>query len=120
MIGEQGLWLRRSSLALYGLADTSFSYFWDAEFTIRLTAGRARIAWYTGKTWEHILQPSSISLHSPNWKPEAARVRQMYPNLYSKWRHYVPKPIRNAIRAFIPKKRLALSVEEADIPTFLY
>ena len=55
MIYEQGLWLRRSSLAIFGLADTSFTYFWDAEFTIRLTAGRARIAWYTGKTFEHIL-----------------------------------------------------------------
>jgi glycosyltransferase involved in cell wall biosynthesis len=119
MIGEQGLWLRKSSLAIFGLADTSFTYFWDAEFTVRLTAGRARIAWYTGKTWEHIFNPTSISLLRPElWKAESARLRQMYP-IYSNWKHLVPKPLRDLIRFMIPKKRLADPQKVSD-PTFLY
>lgn len=119
MIGEQGLWLRKSSLALFGLADTSFTYFWDAEFTVRLTAGRSRIAWYTGKTWEHILNSESVSLTKPGlWKAESARLRRMYP-IYSSWKHLVPKPIRTFIRFLIPKKRLA-TVEQVTEPTFLF
>jgi glycosyltransferase involved in cell wall biosynthesis len=122
MMCEQGLWLRRSSVALLGLADTAnFTYFWDAEFTIRLTAGKARIAWYTGKTWEHVLNQNSVSvtLNDGRWAAESARLRVMYPRLYSPWRHYVPKPLRDAIRFFKPKKRLA-TAEQATTPTFLF
>jgi glycosyltransferase involved in cell wall biosynthesis len=119
MMCEQGLWLRKSSLAIYGLADTSFTYFWDAEFTVRLTAGRARIAWYTGKTWEHVFSPDSISLKRPDlWKAESARLRRMYP-IYSTWKHLVPKPIRIVIRFLIPKKRLVVT-EQVTSPTFLF
>lgn len=119
MICELGLWLRRSSITIFGLADTSFTYFWDAEFTVRLTAGRARIAWYTGKTWEHVFNPTSISLLRPElWVIESKRLRQMYP-IYSKWKHLVPKPIRVFIRFLIPKKRLT-TAEQAHTPTFLY
>lgn len=110
MMCEQGLWLRRGSMALFGLADTSF-IFWDAEFTVRLTAGKSRIAWYTGKTWEHALNPDSISNSiSHKWAAEAKRLRRMYP-IYSTWRHYVPKPLRTFIRLMVPKKQLA--TEEA-------
>jgi len=120
MMCELGLWLRRSSVPLFGLADTTnFSYFWDAEFTIRFTAGKARIAWYTGKTWEHALNKDSVSVRGDGrWKAESARLRQMYPNLYSKWRHHIPKPVRDVIRFFIPKKNLV--TKEAATPTFLF
>jgi len=119
MICEQGLWLRRSSIAIFGLADTSFTYFWDAEFTVRLTAGRARIAWYTGKTWKHVFNSDSISVKRPDlWVADSARLRQMYP-IYSTWKHHVPKPIRDFIRFLIPKKRLA-TAEQINNPTFLF
>lgn len=121
MIGEQGLWLRKSSLALFGLTDTSFTYFWDAEFTVRLTAGRSRIAWYTGKTWEHVLHEGSISRKRPDlWMAESKRLRRMYP-IYSTWKHYIPKPVRDVIRFFFPKKQLSAGKEkEVSTPTFLY
>lgn len=118
MIVEQGLMLRKSSIPLFGLADTSFTTFWDSEFTIRLTAGKSRLAWYTGIAWKHVLNPSSLSLsQAAVWRAHAARLRRMYP-IYSPWRHYVPKPIREFIRFFVPKKRLA-TVEQSSTPTFL-
>jgi glycosyltransferase involved in cell wall biosynthesis len=119
MIAELGLMLRRSSIALFGLADTSF-FFWDGEFTIRLTAGKSRIAWYTGKTWEHPLNEDSVSnTRSELWRKESARLRIMYPNLYSNWRHLVPKPIRTFIRYLKPKKKL-VAPEVVSEPTFLF
>lgn len=118
MIAELGLILRRSSIAIFGLADTSF-FFWDGEFTIRLTAGKARMAWYTGLTWEHCLnEQSSSNTKGQLWAKESARIRQMYPGLYSPWRHYVPKPIRTLIRYFKPKKHL-MPAEESAEPKFL-
>ena len=121
MICELGLMLRRSSIPLFGLADTSFTTFWDAEFTIRLTAGKARLAWYTGKTWEHILNPDSLSLSQKDlWRTHSARLRQMYP-IYSTWKHLVPKRVVKLIRTLIPKKHIATK-EQTDMshPVFLH
>ena len=120
-IAEQGLLLRRSSIAVFGLADTA-SRFWEGDFTLRLTSGKARLAWYTGITWRHVFNPDSVSVNSGNgWAVESAALRRRYPNLYSKWKRYVPRPIRNLIRFFIPKKRLATSGQsDVNQPVFLY
>ena len=118
MLAETGMMLRRSSIPIFGLADISF-VFWNGEFVIRLTAGKSRLAWYTGITYNHTFNPSSTSVtQSEVWRVESARLRYMYPNLYSKWRHHVPKPIRTFIRFFFPKK---LMVKPGSIiePTFL-
>jgi glycosyltransferase involved in cell wall biosynthesis len=119
MFFELGAIFRKSSIPLIGLFDTSFM-FCDAEYTIRITAGKARIAWYTGIAWKHISNPSSTNINQRHvWKRESARLRQMYPNLYSSWKHHVPKPIRDFARFLIPKKHLA-TPEQSNNPTFLF
>lgn len=119
MFFELGAIFRRSSLPLIGLFDTSF-VFCDAEYTIRITAGKARIAWYTGIAWKHISNPSSTNLNQREvWIRESARLRRMYPNLYSSWKHLVPKPIRTSARYFFPKKHLA-TLAQSNTPTFLF
>lgn len=118
MFFELGMMMRRSSIPLIGLFDTSFT-FCDAEYTIRLTAGKARIGWYTGIAWKHVSNRSSTNINQRElWRKESARLRWMYPNLYSKWKHHVPKPIRELIRYFIPKKNLATPGQSSK-PTFL-
>jgi glycosyltransferase involved in cell wall biosynthesis len=118
-IAEQGMMFRKYSIALFGLADAATVY-WEGEFTLRLTSGKARLAWYTGITWKHTFNKDSVSVLRPEiWKDESAKLRRIYPNLYSKWKHFVPKPIRNLIRYFIPKKRL-VTEEQVIKPTFLY
>jgi glycosyltransferase involved in cell wall biosynthesis len=53
-----GWMIRRSSLPLLGLLDTRYSRV-DAEYTLRITSGRGNLAWYTGKVWARIINPSS-------------------------------------------------------------
>ncbi len=120
-IAEQGLLLRRSSIPIFGLADT-MSRFWEGDFTLRLTSGKAHLGWHTGITWKHVFNEKSVSVNSGDgWAVESAALRRRYPGLYSKWKHHVPKPVRDTIRFFFPKKRLASS-EQTDVekPTFLF
>ncbi|MCR4276193.1 MAG: glycosyltransferase [Candidatus Parcubacteria bacterium] len=118
-IAEQGLLLRRDSIPVFGLADTA-SRFWEGDFTLRLTSGKARLAWYTGITWKHVFNQDSVSVNAGNgWVLESAALRRRHPGLYSKWKHLVPKPIRDLIRFFIPKKRL-VAAEKVTEPTFLF
>ena len=119
MFFELGAIFRKSSIPLIGLFDTSFM-FCDAEYTIRITAGKARLAWYTGIAWRHTSNADSTNIKQRAvWIKEAARLRQMYPNLYSNWKHFIPKPLRTVIRSVFPKKHLA-SPEQAAAPTFLF
>lgn len=118
-IAEQGLLLRRSSIAIFGLADTASKY-WEGDFTLRLTSGKAKLAWYTGITWKHVFNPDSVSVTQAHvWAVESAALRRRYPGMYSSWKHLVPAPIRRAIRFVIPKKRLA-TPEQISTPTFLF
>lgn len=55
-----GMIIRRSSLPLIGLFHTSFTRM-DAEYSLRVTSGKALLAWYTGPTWARILNPQSVS-----------------------------------------------------------
>ncbi|MBU6321339.1 MAG: glycosyltransferase [Patescibacteria group bacterium] len=119
MFFELGAIFRKSSIPLFGLFDTSF-VFCDAEYTIRITAGKSRLAWYTGIAWKHVSNPDSTNIKQQEvWRRESARLRQMYPGLYSAWKHHVPRPIRNLIRHFVPKKRLA-TAEQSREPSFLF
>ena len=56
-----GLMIRRSSLPLIGLFHTSFTRI-DAEYSLRITAGKGLLAWYSGPVWARILNPQSNSL----------------------------------------------------------
>jgi glycosyltransferase involved in cell wall biosynthesis len=120
-IAEQGMVFRRDSIPIFGLADSA-SRFWEGDFTLRLTSGKSKLAWYTGITWKHVFNEDSISVNDGNgWIVESAALRRRYPGLYSKWRHHVPKPIRTLIRRFFPKKLLT-TPEQSDVskPVFMY
>lgn len=76
--GDLGLMLRRSSLALTGLFDPRYVLL-DAEFTLRLTSGPARLAWYTGCVWARILNPQSTSLmRFESVRDDYIRLRRYY------------------------------------------
>ncbi|MEK7675117.1 MAG: glycosyltransferase [Verrucomicrobiota bacterium] len=76
--GDLGLMLRRSSLALTGLFDPRYVLL-DAEFTLRLTSGPARLAWYTGCVWARILNPRSTSLmRFESVRDDYIRLRRYY------------------------------------------
>lgn len=53
-----GIMIRRSSLPLVGLFDPSFVRA-DAEYTLRVTAGKAKVAWYAAPCYARLLNPHS-------------------------------------------------------------
>ena len=72
--------IRRSSLPLLGLWDPSFRRA-DAEFSLRVTAGKANIAWYTGYSFVNISNPQSVSLvYMKKIKDETDRLNKFYLN----------------------------------------
>ena len=58
---DLGILVRRSSLPTVGLWDSSFPGP-DIEFSLRVSAGRANIAWYTGYSYVNISNPQSVSM----------------------------------------------------------
>lgn len=77
---DLGCIFRRSSLAILGLHNPSF-YAPDAEYSLRVTANRTKIAWYTGYTYVNISNPKSISLlHMKKIKKDFDRLNKFYLN----------------------------------------
>jgi len=58
---DLGLLFRRSSLPVMGMYDPA-SGLLDFEYSLRLTRGRANIAWYSGYSYVNISNPQSFSL----------------------------------------------------------
>lgn len=56
-----GLLLRKSALPITGLLDTNFARV-DAEYTLRVTAGKAKMAWFALETYAHIRNSGSMSV----------------------------------------------------------
>lgn len=56
-----GLMLRKSSLPIVGLLHTHFARV-DAEYTLRVTAGNAKMAWFTLESYAHIRNSGSNSV----------------------------------------------------------
>jgi glycosyltransferase involved in cell wall biosynthesis len=72
--------LRKSSLPIIGLWNPSFRRA-DAEFSFRVTAGKANIAWYTGYSFVNISNPQSVSLvYMKKIKDETDRLNKFYLN----------------------------------------
>ncbi len=55
-----GIMLRRKSISLLGLFDSSY-FIVDFEYSLRVTSGNAKLAWYSGYTFVNIINPSSNS-----------------------------------------------------------
>lgn len=56
-----GLMFRKASLPIIGLLDTNFARV-DAEYTLRVTAGKAKMAWFTREAYAHIRNSGSNSV----------------------------------------------------------
>jgi glycosyltransferase involved in cell wall biosynthesis len=100
-----GWMLRRKSIPLIGLLDTSFVRA-DAEYTLKITSGKANVGWYTGKVWARIFNPNSNSLtQNSKIKRDTIRLNRMYPgtNLSEndepkKWHDYLPESTKTLLR----------------------
>ncbi len=75
-----GIMFQRSSLPILGLWDPAFRRA-DAEFSYRITAGKANIAWYTGYSFVNVSNPQSVSIvHMKKIKEETERLDKFYLN----------------------------------------
>lgn len=73
-----GIMFRRTSLTLLGLWDLSFKAA-DAEYSFRVTAGKANIAWYSGYSFVNISNPQSTTLvFQDKIKNEISRLNKFY------------------------------------------
>lgn len=92
-----GLMLRRTSLPVLGFFNTNIVRT-DAEYTLRMTASKAKVAWLTLETYAHVLNTRSTS----NTKRE--RMRSEMDQLEA---FYYPEkfylPLKNSIRTLIHK-----------------
>lgn len=77
---DLGVIVRKSSLPVVGLWDPSFPGP-DIEFSLRTSAGRANIAWYTGYTYVNISNPQSVSMvYMEKTKKLTERLQKFYFN----------------------------------------
>ncbi len=75
-----GIMLRKTSIPLIGLLDTSFRRS-DAEYSLRITSGPANIAWLTGYSFVNMSNPQSTSItHMRQIKKETDRLNMFYLN----------------------------------------
>lgn len=75
-----GYIIRKSALPIIGLWNPSFRRA-DAEYTLRLTSGKANLAWYTGYAYVNISNPQSVSLvYMKKIKDETNRLNKFYLN----------------------------------------
>ena len=118
---ELGLMLRRSSLALTGLRDLRIQRA-DAEFSLRLTAGKSNIAWYTGYAYVNILNDQSTSrVFAGKMKKEMDLLNKFYLNknpdhlIVSKF-----KALKNKVRGMLaPKKNRLLVGADQSWPSLV-
>lgn len=73
-----GLMLRKSSLPILGLWNPPFSRA-DAEFMLRVTSGKSKLAWYSNPSFVNISNPQSVSVTKmKKIFYETQRLEQMY------------------------------------------
>lgn len=111
-----GLMIRRSSLPIVGYFDHNFIRM-DAEYSLRMTAGNAKIAWYTRETYVHILNTQSNShVNEKRIKEELERLETFYfPNKY-----YLPfkQKMRNVVEHILHKERRGSKINSDKVAVF--
>jgi glycosyltransferase involved in cell wall biosynthesis len=73
-----GLFIRKKSIANVGLFNSSFVRV-DAEYSLRISSGKCKFAWYTGYSWAHIGNDASNSRkYESAMKSELKRLYALY------------------------------------------
>ena len=73
-----GLMIRRTSIPKIGLLHTGFKRV-DAEYSLRITALRVNLVWYTGFVYVRILNPRSVAtLHGDIMDKELIKLERLY------------------------------------------
>lgn len=73
-----GIMLNKNSLPLLGLLNPSIARV-DAEYSLRITSLKIRLAWYTGVSYVRVLNDNSNSVvHSRKIQEETMRLNQFY------------------------------------------
>ena len=110
-----GLMLRKKSLPLIGLLDPEYVKT-DAEFSLRVTSGKASLAWYTGITYIHIAHPqgNTITKHERIYA-ETVKLDYLYfrksVSLISRGRRAIMKVFKMAL----PSKKIVPEVQSMDV-----
>jgi len=99
-----GLIFRRTSLSIFGLFNTSFKRV-DAEFSLRVTASKSNLVWYTGYTWLHLGNNDSNShKFRSQMESELERLKSLY---IPREKPTIKKTIRKSL-SFIKNKGKAV------------
>jgi len=114
-----GLMIRRDSIPLVGLLNTAFARV-DMEFSLRITAGLANLAWYTADTWVRVTNPQGNS----NTQAQRVHVESDWLELFyssslpggakQSWWAKSPRAISHGI-----KRRLGRMFKRPDAPKTL-
>jgi len=94
-----GLMLRKTSLPIIGLLDTNFARV-DAEYTLRVTAGKAKMAWFTRESYAHIRNSGSTSVKQERRITEELERLEM---LYFGTSPYLP--LKQKVRALVRRTK---------------
>jgi glycosyltransferase involved in cell wall biosynthesis len=115
------LMVRRSSLSLLGLLDTNFMIV-DFEYTLRITSGKAHVAWFAGATFLNIINPQSNSnKYLKRLKAEKKKLLKFYQLDENHW-----KENYFTVRSFVSvSARKILGIKQKgftafDYPTIFY
>ena len=107
-----GCLIRRSSLPLLGLFHVGFIRV-DAEYSMRITAGPANIAWYDNPLWVRITNADSNSV---KYFKLASRETELLNRIYLNKTSLLPKTIRHLKNILRPIKKLVKNVPTNNCP----
>lgn len=107
---ELGIIFRRSSLPVIGLRDPSFKRA-DMEMSMRITSGKAKIAWYSAYSYVNVINQQSVSLvNMKEMGLETDRLNKFYLNKNPD--HFFIKKVKiilNKIKMLSSKNKLQTS-----------
>lgn len=99
---------RATSLPLLGLMDTS-TIRMDGEYSLRVTASKAKIAWYTGTSWARIVNRGSNTVNKvKRIQEETKRLNAYYgvsidPETWFKRAKSYLHPLTRQVKGLLPK-----------------
>jgi len=110
--------IRKKSLPVVGLFNISFVRM-DAEYTLRMTAGKGKIAWYTHESYAHI---RNINSNSNTQEQKITEELERLEAFYFPEKFYLPlkQKIKFLIKSLIGKFKSAPKNKEVTDPNILH